>query len=110
MQPVPLDGSQGLVEDLTFATLAFDLRQHFIGDDAVHDVFFQCGIETLQELRDPFVLAPDQGYPYVLALGGHRRAADRRDLPDGELTLRGIEESLDVLVTCGAERWIRVHA
>ena len=77
--------------------LAFDFRQDFIGGGAGGDEVGECGVEPLQELGDGFIVAADERDARFLALGGERRATDRRDFPDGDLTACVIQEGLDMI-------------
>ena len=77
--------------------LALDFRQDFIGGGAGGDEVGECGVEALQELEDGFVGTTDERDARVLALGSERRAADRRDLPDRDLTACVIQERLDMI-------------
>jgi len=51
----------------------------------------------VQQVGHTFRFPADHGYPYFFADSGERSATDRRDLPNGDLTARRIEEGMDVL-------------
>jgi hypothetical protein len=85
-----------------------DFREDFIDDSVIRHSFAQRGIESLQQLRDGFVIAAHERDTGRFSLGGQRCTADRRDLPDCDLAARVIEESLDILEGCDTRRWF-VH-
>jgi len=82
---------------MLFAAASFDLRQHFIDRGIFCECLAEGCVETLQQVGHGFIIATHVGDAHFLALGSQRRATDRRDLTDGYLTARVVEEGLDML-------------
>ena len=75
---------------------ALDFRQYLVNDRIVGYRFAQGGVQALEQLCDGFAVATDERNAHLLALGRERGPSDRRNLADGDLTARVVEEGLQV--------------
>jgi len=78
------------------AAASFDLREHFINRRIFRECLAEGCIEALQQVGHGFIIATHEGHANLLALGSQRRATDRRDFTDRDLTPRVVEEALDM--------------
>ena len=80
---------------------ALDLRQNLVDHGVLGHGLAEGGIQALEQLRDRLAVATHERDAHFLALSGKRSAADRRDLPEGDLTARVVKEGLQVAERCG---------
>ena len=79
------------------AAASFDLWQHLIDNGIFRKRLAEGRIQALQQIGDCLIVAAHEGDAYFLPFRGQGRAEEGRDLTDGDLTARVIEEGLDVL-------------
>jgi hypothetical protein len=78
------------------AAASFDLWQHLIDNGIFRKRLAEGRIQALQQIGDCLIVAAHEGDAYFLPFRGQGRAAEGRDLTDGDLTARVIEKGLDM--------------